>query len=221
MLEAAAQAGGQIRLAAQQSAPRGADRHRRLAPARNARPARRRDPLQHLGRGRDGAGRDARRGHRRDRRLAATAVLEAGDELVVSSWDIISGDVKPAENVLLYDDNGGHPGMQAAEIIAKAARKVEIVSPERSSRPNDGGMNHVPYMRALQKRAPPSPSRSGWSRCAPEATAGRHRRQRLRRGREGARVDQVVVKHGTVPLDDLYFELKPQSRISARSTTRR
>jgi hypothetical protein len=26
------------------------------------------------------------------------------------------------------------------------------------------------------------------------------------------RVDQVVINHGTIPLDDLYFELKPLSR---------
>ena len=30
--------------------------------------------------------------------------LEAGDDLVTSSWDIMAGSVKPAETVLLYDD---------------------------------------------------------------------------------------------------------------------
>ena len=34
----------------------------------------------------------------------------------------MAGSVKPAENVLLYDDNGGHQGMGAAELIANAAR---------------------------------------------------------------------------------------------------
>jgi hypothetical protein len=29
--------------------------------------------------------------------------------------------------------------------------------------------------------------------------------------RKERHVDQVVINHGTVPLDDLYFELKPQS----------
>lgn len=38
----------------------------------------------------------------------------------MSSWDILSGSVKPAENVLVFDDNGGHPGMSAAETIANA-----------------------------------------------------------------------------------------------------
>ena len=36
------------------------------------------------------------------------------------------------------------------------------------------------------------------------------------------RVDQIVVNHGTRPLDDVYFDLKPRlDATSARSTTRR
>ena len=57
--------------------------------------------------------------HRRDRRPAAEQAIEEGADLAVSSWDILSGDVKPAEDVLLFDDNGAHPGMAAAEFIAE------------------------------------------------------------------------------------------------------
>ena len=78
--------------------------------------------------------------------------LDAGDDLVTSSWDIIAGAVKPAENVLLYDDNGGHQGMTAAELIANAGSRLELVSPERFFAPEMGGMNHVPYMRAFHEK---------------------------------------------------------------------
>src|SRR5690606_32609479 len=78
--------------------------------------------------------------------------LEFGAECVVSSWDIISGSVKPAENVLLYDDNGGHQGMTAAELLANAGSRLEIVSPERFFAPEMGGMNHVPYMRTFHEK---------------------------------------------------------------------
>ena len=78
--------------------------------------------------------------------------LEAGGDLVTSSWDIIAGAVKPAEDVLLYDDNGGHQGMTAAELIANAGAKLELVSPERFFAPEMGGMNHVPYMRAFHEK---------------------------------------------------------------------
>ena len=42
--------------------------------------------------------------------LPNTDCLDAGAELAVSTWDILSGDVTPGEHVLVFDDNGGHPG---------------------------------------------------------------------------------------------------------------
>ncbi|MBU2105759.1 MAG: NADH:flavin oxidoreductase [Alphaproteobacteria bacterium] len=140
--------------------------------------------------------------------------LSAGDDLVTSSWDIIAGAVKPAENVLVYDDNGGHQGMTAAEIIARAGAKLELVSPERFFAPEMGGMNHVPYMRAFHEQGV-------------RITINTRLRAVRREGNqlvatlcsdfaqnwsEERRVDQIVVEHGTLPLDDLYFALKPLSR---------
>src|SRR5690606_18562802 len=78
--------------------------------------------------------------------------LEAGDDLVVSSWDILSGSVTPAANVLLYDDSGGHQGMSAAELVANAGSRLELVSPERFFAPEMGGMNHVPYMKTFHEK---------------------------------------------------------------------
>ena len=60
-----------------------------------------------------------------------TDVLERGNDLVVSSWKILSGEAKPEERVLIFDDNGSHPAMQAAELLAEAGSHVEIVTPER------------------------------------------------------------------------------------------
>jgi NADPH-dependent 2,4-dienoyl-CoA reductase/sulfur reductase-like enzyme len=140
--------------------------------------------------------------------------LEAGDDLVTSSWDIVAGAVKPAENVLLYDDNGGHQGMTAAEMIANAGSKLELLSPERFFAPEMGGMNHVPYMRAFHERNVTitintrlhAVRREGNQLVATLASdfADGWRSER--------RVDQVVVEHGTLPLDDLYLSLKPLSK---------
>jgi N-methyl-L-proline demethylase len=140
--------------------------------------------------------------------------LEAGDDLVISSWDIIAGAAKPAENVLLYDDNGGHQGMTAAELIANAGSKLELVSPERFFAPEMGGMNHVPYMRAFHEKGVKvtintrlrSVRREGNALVAALSSDFAHG------WREERRVDQVVVEHGTLPLDDLYFALKPLSK---------
>ena len=80
-----------------------------------------------------------------------TEVLTRGNELVVSAWDILSGDAKPGTDVLVYDDAGDHAGLQAAEIIAATGARVEIMTPDRSFAPEVMAMNLVPYMRSLQE----------------------------------------------------------------------
>jgi len=146
--------------------------------------------------------------------LPNTEILETGNELVVSSWDILSGDVAPGAEVLLFDDNGAHPGLQAAELIAESGAKLEIVTPERFFAPDVGGLNHVAYARAFQRndvqitiaRRLEAVTRDGNRLVATLGSDFGSDIQSMRR------VDQVVVEHGTLPLDDLYFVLKPQSR---------
>jgi 2,4-dienoyl-CoA reductase-like NADH-dependent reductase (Old Yellow Enzyme family)/thioredoxin reductase len=142
-----------------------------------------------------------------------TEVLSAGNELVVSAWDIISGDVKPGANVLLFDDAGDHAALQAAEFIAQSGAKLEIMTPDRAFAPEVMAMNLVPYMRSLQKldttftvtyRLAAVAREGGELLAQIDSDYGGVRKQR--------RVDQVVVNHGTLPLDELYLELKPFSR---------
>ncbi len=129
---------------------------------------------------------------------------------VVTSWDLIAGDtVKPEESILIYDESGDHPGLQAAEIAAEAGATVEVMTPDRTFAPNIMAMNLTPYMRALQDK---------------DVTFTVARRL-LNVEREGNRLkatigtdysahtstalyDQVVINYGTQPLADLYFDLK-------------
>ena len=76
-----------------------------------------------------------------------TEILEEGSDLVTSTWDVIAGNVNIENDVVLYDDNGSFPGLQAAEMIANKGVKLEIISPERFFSPEVGGMNYVPYAR--------------------------------------------------------------------------
>jgi hypothetical protein len=144
--------------------------------------------------------------------LPHTEVLAEGNDLVVSAWDILSGDVKPGREVLVFDDAGDHAGLMAADRISACGAKVEIVTPDRSFAPEVMAMNLVPYMRALQGRDATftvtwrllSVTREGNRlRAILGSDYGPVTRERV--------VDQVVVNHGTRPLDTLYFELKPLS----------
>ena len=144
--------------------------------------------------------------------LPHTEVLSKGNELVVSAWDIISGDIKPGSNVLIFDDAGDHAGLQAAEILAQAGAKVEIMTPDRSFAPEVMGMNLVPYIRSLQKL---DVTFTVTYRLLAVEKAGNQLVAQIGSDYGGIvrqrSFDQIVVNHGTIPLDDLYFELKPSS----------
>jgi 2,4-dienoyl-CoA reductase-like NADH-dependent reductase (Old Yellow Enzyme family)/thioredoxin reductase len=144
--------------------------------------------------------------------LPHTHVPGAGNDLVSSAWDILSGDVKPGRNVLIFDDAGDHAGLQAADLISATGATVEIVTPDRSFAPEVMAMNLVPYMRALQARD--TTFTVTW-RLLSVVREGNQLRVTLGSDYSDIRrdrlVDQVIVNHGTRPLDDLYFDLKPLS----------
>jgi 2,4-dienoyl-CoA reductase-like NADH-dependent reductase (Old Yellow Enzyme family)/thioredoxin reductase len=141
-----------------------------------------------------------------------TEVLKSGNDLNVSSWDILSGSVKPGKNVLLFDDAGDHAGLQAAQVIADSGAKLEIMTPDRSFAPEVMAMTLVPYMRALQKldvtftvtfRLEEVTRDRGELLAIVGSDYGGVRKER--------HVDQVVINHGTLPNDEIYFALKPRS----------
>jgi 2,4-dienoyl-CoA reductase-like NADH-dependent reductase (Old Yellow Enzyme family) len=142
-----------------------------------------------------------------------TAVLGSGNEWVASAWDVISGAVQLRGDVLLFDDAGDHAGLQAAEFIARGGARLEIMTPDRSFAPEVMAMNLVPYMRSLQAldvtftvtfRLLSVSQDGGKLRAVVGSDYGGVRRERC--------VDHVVVNHGTLPNDELYFALKADSR---------
>ncbi len=143
-----------------------------------------------------------------------TELFETGKDAahVVTSWDMIAGDVKPAQNILIYDESGDHAGLQAAEIAATAGSTVEIMTPDRTFAAGVMAMNLVPYMRSLQEkdvtftvtRRLLDVARNGNKLTATIGTDYSDLAQKKD-------YDQVVINYGSLPLDDLYFDLKPHS----------
>jgi len=141
-------------------------------------------------------------------------LFESGkeQELVVTAWDLISGDVKPGQNVLIYDESGDHPGLMAAEVAANAGANVEVMTPDRVFAPDIMAMNLVPYMRSLQDK---DVTFTVTRRLLDVTRDGNRLKAKI--GTDYSKFtsektyDQVVVNYGTLPLDDLYFELKPLS----------
>ena len=134
-------------------------------------------------------------------------------ENVSSAWDLISGDVKPAEHILIYDESGDHPGLQAAEVAANSGSKVEVMTPDRIVSPEVMAMNLVPYMRALQNK---DVTFTVARRLLAVVQNGNKLRAEIGTDYSSLKTfseyDQIVVNYGTLPVDELYFQLKPFSQ---------
>ncbi len=144
--------------------------------------------------------------------MPTTGLPAEGNDLVVTSWDILSGDAKPGTNVLIYDEAGDHAALQAAQLIAEAGGRVEVMTRDRTFSPEVMGMNLVPYMRALQDK---DVTFTVTYRLDAVRRAGNQLLAVI--GSDYMKLDrtqvhdQVVVNGGTQPLADLYFDLKPAS----------
>jgi N-methyl-L-proline demethylase len=138
--------------------------------------------------------------------------IAEGAERVVTSWDVLGGDVKPVGEVLFFDDNGTHSALSAAELIARSGARLEIVTPERMLGIDIGGMNHVPYARAFNETDTRITLNQRVHAVRPEqgrlcVEIGSDHSPHL----SVRHVDWVVADHGTAATADLYFELKAQS----------
>jgi len=139
--------------------------------------------------------------------------LQEGNDLVRSTWDVLSGDFKPQGRVLVFDGHGGHQAMSCAEVLAQTPGvSVQLVTGEAMLGPDVGGLNMPAYLRVFVERGVEHTFHHrlvGVRRQGTELVASlwceatRQYYERI--------ADHVVVEHGTLPMDDLYFALKEQS----------
>ncbi len=136
-----------------------------------------------------------------------------GAELAVTTWDLISRQVEPGGDVLIFDEAGTSGGLSTAEFVAKLGANVELVSPDRHHGGEVGFTQRTPHMTELYRagvtftvdRRLVEVRRAGNKLVAVLANT-------LTLATEERVVDQVVGDYGTVPNDDLYEALKAGSR---------
>ncbi|MEO9780417.1 MAG: NADH:flavin oxidoreductase [Sedimentitalea sp.] len=138
--------------------------------------------------------------------------IDGGEMLGNSAWDVLSGEIPLGSKVLVYDETGGQSGPTVAEFIAGNGSQVDIVTPDRMIAEDVGVTNHAIHLRNLYGAG--VNIKPDW--------------RLLKIGRNGNRIiatirneysaqeerrdyDQVVIETGTVPMDDLYDDLAPQS----------
>ena len=141
-----------------------------------------------------------------------TDIFPGSDELATSSWDVISGQVPIEKDVVLFDDNGGFQGLIAAEIIAENNSSLEIITPERFVSPHVDGLNFSSYAKTFVEK------NVKFSINERIVKAEKYENQiKIYVGSDYETKPrelistQLIIEHGTLPNDDLYFELKEDS----------
>jgi NADPH-dependent 2,4-dienoyl-CoA reductase/sulfur reductase-like enzyme len=132
--------------------------------------------------------------------------------LAVSSWDILSEKVAPAENVLVYDSISTHAGFGTADFLASRGSKVEIVTPDVKVADDVGGTTFpIFYRRLYSQGIVPTPNY--WlDRVYAEGNKKiAVLRNEYTEELEEREVDQVVIENGITPNAELYWELKERS----------
>ena len=141
-----------------------------------------------------------------------SSFLNFGEELVTTTWDILDGIVTPHAEVLVYDDNGQHQAISCAEFMIHKGSTVEIATPDRRVAEEVGGTNYPAYYKLfyendvemiVNQRLTGVERHNG-------ALVG-HFYNEFDHSTTQREATQIVVEHGTLPNDEIYFELKGNS----------
>ena len=144
--------------------------------------------------------------------LPNTSWLGEGEHLVETTWDVIAGSTRARGRVLVYDDNGGDQAASTVEKLAEEGHDVELVTPDRLAIQEVPGTLYPAYLKAFYEhgvRLTPDLRLESVVRDDGDLVASFH--NEFTGARHERRYDTIVVEHGTLPLDDIYWKLKEGS----------
>ncbi|UTW10220.1 dimethylglycine demethylation protein DgcA [Marinobacterium rhizophilum] len=137
----------------------------------------------------------------------------AAEGLSVSSWDILNGTVEPGKNVLIYDTICEFSGMSAADYLSSKGSLVELVTDDIKPGVGIGGTTFPTYYRSLYEKEVIMTSDMLLEKVYREGDKLVAVLENEYTGAQEERVvDQVVIENGTRPNEELYYELKGESR---------
>lgn len=142
-----------------------------------------------------------------------TRLPEGGGELAVTTWDLLSGQVQPESECLLYDETGSHGALSTADWLAAGGVRVEVATPDHQVGRAVGGQNLPIYLRNLYRngaRLTPDHRLIGIRRAGNRLVAtlwNEYARVRIER-----ETPQVVLDRCTLPADGPFHALCARSR---------
>ena len=133
---------------------------------------------------------------------------------VSDTWDVMQDQLKGKTNVMVFDDNGMNPALDAVEKLARGGAKVTYVTRDRSVGSQVGEMNGPAYMKVFSEFGVQTVLGEGLAATA--KGDGGQIVATLRNEYSGLETqhtfDAVVIERGTIPNDELYLELRDQSK---------
>jgi 2,4-dienoyl-CoA reductase-like NADH-dependent reductase (Old Yellow Enzyme family)/pyruvate/2-oxoglutarate dehydrogenase complex dihydrolipoamide dehydrogenase (E3) component len=141
-----------------------------------------------------------------------TAPFRTGGDLAISTWDVLSGQVALSDDIILYDDEAGHEALSTAEFLTAKGIKFELITPERMIGAEVGGLNYPAYYKALYAGGVTLTINQRMTKIAKD---GNQLVATLfnvyDKSTSERRAQQIIVAHGNLPADAVYFDLKEQS----------
>ncbi len=136
-----------------------------------------------------------------------------GAQLAISSWDILSGDVKPAQDVLICDATGRHEAISCADHLSALGHKVTLATIDDLAGTEMGYPDRSVYRKRLyQQNVATLPD----LRLTAIKQEGNHLVATLTNELTGQSQDmtttQIISEAGTEPLADLFHELQAASK---------
>jgi hypothetical protein len=129
-------------------------------------------------------------------------------------WDVMQDSLKGNQRVIVYDDTGDYPALDAVERLAMNGQEVVYVTPERTLGIDVGGMNSPEYLRSFSTYS----VQTVLNERLVKAARGEGRsvvvtlRNEYSDKETELNANALVIDHGTIPNDELYFALKEDSR---------
>ncbi len=131
-----------------------------------------------------------------------------GAELVVSSWDLLSGDVRAEQEVLVCDHTGRYEAVATADMLSDNGHKVTLATMDAHSATEMGYPDRIIFHKRLAAQGVTtlaylklSALRRDGNRLLATLT------HELTGQTQDILTDQVVLEAGTDPLADVFFDL--------------
>lgn len=135
-----------------------------------------------------------------------------GGAYAISTWDVLAGqDI--SGSVLIYDDNGQHQGPSCADFLSrKSAVNVELITPDRSAAMDTGTMSFPIFMEHFYQNGVTVTPDHRLHSVTKEGNRLRVCFTNEFNGPDIERiVDHLVVEHGTLPVTEVFDDLRATS----------